>query len=654
MVVEEFPDFLKWFLPDLPGSFGAFIFFLAVVAFLCLVGSIFGYLVCAIRHGPQEGFYVLSSVIVKGVPDLFRTSPRRTMAIAMLAIQETVRRRVLLAVFGIFAVGLLVGGWFLDVKSEHPDRIYIGFVLTGTQYLTLLLMLLLTAFSLPVDIKNKTIYTIVTKPVRASEIVLGRIVGFGVIGTVLLLLMCIISYLFVIRGLTHTHQLNVDELADYKSNDSDSTLVKEGVTTTNSRHSHEFKVLADGHAYTEMAMGHTHNVQKIEDDDGNVSYKLGPPEGILQARVPVYGKLSFLDRAGVPSERGINTGSEWTYRSYIAGGTLASAIWKFEGIRMADFIPSDFTREERKIALTPIKDRSASERDFAREHDLDERLILPLELSLSVFRSHKGNIERGITVELFLKNPDRAIETEPLIFESREFLTQQINLPRKLKAEEVTMENGVENSFSIEEADLFHDIVSEEGSLELWIQCPEPAQYLGMAQADVYVRASDRAFFANFFKAFASFWLQMIVVVSAGVMFSTFLNSAVTLMATVGYLVLGFFVVFIRELASGEILGGGPIESIIRIITQKNVMQEFDQTFGTLAMQMIDAVILWFMYLATYTVPEFLKFDTSNYLSYGFNISADLMMMNFATAMGFFVSLTVIGYFFLKAREIAA
>jgi hypothetical protein len=47
--------------------------------------------------------------------------------------------------------------------------------------------LLISAFSLPTDFKSKTIYTVVTKPVRAGDIVLGRIVGFTIVGTLMLL-----------------------------------------------------------------------------------------------------------------------------------------------------------------------------------------------------------------------------------------------------------------------------------------------------------------------------------------------------------------------------------------------------------------------------------------------------------------------------------
>ena len=37
---------------------------------------------------------------------------------------------------------------------------------------------LLAAFSIPNDIKNQNIYTIVTKPVERFEIVLGRFLGY--------------------------------------------------------------------------------------------------------------------------------------------------------------------------------------------------------------------------------------------------------------------------------------------------------------------------------------------------------------------------------------------------------------------------------------------------------------------------------------------
>ena len=134
------------------------------------------------------------------------------MALSWLAVKESIRRRVVV-VFAMFILVLLYAGWFLDPKSTNPALLYLSFVLTATSYLVLLMALFLSTLSLPADIKNRTLHTIVTKPVRMSEIVLGRIFGFMVIGTFLLVVMGVISYVFVIRGLSHTHELTADNLA---------------------------------------------------------------------------------------------------------------------------------------------------------------------------------------------------------------------------------------------------------------------------------------------------------------------------------------------------------------------------------------------------------------------------------------------------------
>ena len=52
----------------------------------------------------------------------------------------------------------------------------------------------------------------------------------------------------------------------------------------------------------------------------------------LVCKVPIYGRLSFLDRQGEPTKSGINVGDVWTFRSYIEGSTKATAIWDFDHI----------------------------------------------------------------------------------------------------------------------------------------------------------------------------------------------------------------------------------------------------------------------------------------------------------------------------------
>ena len=145
----------------------------------------------------------------------------------------------------------------MNANSEKPDKIYVNFVMFGTQLLVLMMGMLISSFSLPDDIKNKTIYTIVTKPVRATEVVIGRLVGFGLLGTVLLALMGLLSFVFVSRGLDHSHQIVGDSqtLASFvKVSGEFSSLDKkrisenaflEAETNRKNGHSHRIEVLRD-------------------------------------------------------------------------------------------------------------------------------------------------------------------------------------------------------------------------------------------------------------------------------------------------------------------------------------------------------------------------------------------------------------------------
>ena len=182
MVVDlkDVVPFLTWLLPALSNGWSV----LACVM-RCGDGRRLAAGGRAARPGGGHANHV-AACYANTVVDLVRLSPRRIWALARLAIQESIRRRVVV-VFAVFIVILLFAGWYLDPESIDPARLYLDFVLTATSYLVLLLALFLSSLSLPADIKNRTLYTVVTKPVRASEVVLGRIVGFAAVTTLLLL-----------------------------------------------------------------------------------------------------------------------------------------------------------------------------------------------------------------------------------------------------------------------------------------------------------------------------------------------------------------------------------------------------------------------------------------------------------------------------------
>ncbi len=576
-----------------------------VITVLAALGFFACYLVAMKRHGPGEGFYVVTRVIYELLArDLPNTTGRRVYALSKLAFQEAIRRRVLV-VMAVFIVGLLFGGWFLDPGTDNVARLYIPFVMTGTSYLVLLLGLFLSCFSLPADIKNRTIQTISTKPVRNTEIVLGRIFGFTAVGTMLIVAMGLLSYIFVIRGIDHRHE--IIEIA------ADGT----GKTSFDARHDHTFEMQAEDGGEGEIRLGttdekksHQHIVRSFI-RDGKKVFEVGPPEGLIAARIPVFGKMRFTNRQGEDTSEGLNVGYEDEYVKYVEGNSLMSAIWSFDGITEARFGDQ-----------------------------------IPIEMNIKAFRTYKGDIVTGVQGEIILRNPNKRVESERIRFIVKEFMLDHREIPRKIAG----TVDGVP-----QEIDIYKDLAPD-GKLEVLIRCADSGQYFGMAQPDLYLLAGESTFGWNMFKGFLGIWMQMVLIICLGVMFSTFLSGPVAMIATMTSLVLGFFGGMAIDIASGTMPGGGPIESLIRLPLQTGSMVELD--LGNRVLETVikrtDQGIMYTMYTLFNALPTFRSFNTSEFVAYGFDIFGGLVARHLTMTFSYFVMTSVIGYFFLKTREMAA
>jgi hypothetical protein len=533
--------------------------------------------------------------------DLVSISPRRVSALAWLAVQESLRRRVLVG-FGVFVLILLFAGWFLDTQSRDPATLYLSFVLTATTYLVLLMALFLSVFSLPADIKNKTIHTVVTKPVRPGEIVLGRIVGFALIGTLLLLIMGASSYVFVVRVLNHSHEVEIDSLEGVANS---STGERAGRTTLVQNHRHRVTLDAEGRGATDVVNGHWHEVD-ARTDDGKTTYVVGPPKDLFVARVPAYGQLRFKDRSGRSVSRGVSVGKERKDLSFIEGATLGAADWTFNGVTPERFPDG-----------------------------------LPLDMKIRVFRSHKGNIEEGIRGSLVLRNPaNRNVQSALELFRAKDNTIDEMHFPRKLR------------DSTGKTIDLFDDLAPD-GELEVELQCLDDEQYFGVGRGDLYLKAKNASFTGNFIKGIVGIWVQMLLVTSFGVMFSTFLSGPVAMMATLAVLVLGSKTAFIFGVARGEIEGGGPVESFIRIVQQKNVTIEMEPGLTRDVVQAADRGFMAVMTSVASLLPNFPQFDNVPYVAHGFDVPPDVILVQVFTGLAFVAAVFAIGYFLFRSREVA-
>lgn len=623
MVIEEpIRPFLEWFGGGFPW-FALSVCVLGLVAFLC------GFLVTALRSGPGEAWRRTSRVCLNGISEFRQMSLRRTMSMARLAVKESVRRNVLV-VFAVFAVILLFASWYLDVESDNPSRLYLSFVLKATNFMLILLAIFLSAFSLPNDIRNKTIYTIVTKPVRPWEIIFGRIVGFMVICSVLLAAMSLFSYVFVRRGIHHRHDIDVASIEKM-------TDETRGRTAREKFHRHDFEISTDGLGETDARRGHFH---RVEIDPGNSEGLaergiVGPPEGALLARVPIHGEVRFLLRNGQPSPKGINVGKEWFYRGYIEGGTLCAGIFRFRDLKSRDFPDG-----------------------------------LPLEMTIRVFRTYVGEIERGILGSILVRNPnpalwsqqemtttsgvdaDTAVESEEIPITATDFTPFKMTIPRRINAR-------MASDGTYREVDMFESL-THNGEIEIVIRCAERNQYYGLAATDLYIRAADRMFWFNFVKSFLTMWFQLLVVISFGVMFSTFLNGPVAMLTTLGSIVMGYFSKTIVGVATGKLEGGGPGEAAIRLLSQKNLTDEMGGGLPLQILQGIDSAILLVMRGFSFLMPNFRDYaehggiNTVRFVASGFDIPLNLLGQHALIALGYSLVTACAAYYFLKTKEIAA
>lgn len=171
---------------------------LLVVCALALIGSFVGAVSSWLGNGTR-GLSHFVGVVGRGLADLVLLAPRRIFALATLTARESIRRKALW-VGAVFLVLFMFAGWFIgDTTEATPAKPYISFVMTTVRWMLLPVAVLLACWGLPADIRDRSLHTVVTKPVRRSEVVLGRIGGYVFVVSSLLLVVSAVGYAWLLR-----------------------------------------------------------------------------------------------------------------------------------------------------------------------------------------------------------------------------------------------------------------------------------------------------------------------------------------------------------------------------------------------------------------------------------------------------------------------
>ena len=115
------------------------------------------------------------------------------------------------------------------------------------------------------------------------------------------------------------------------------------------------------------------------------------------------------------------------------------------------------------------------------------------------------------------------------------------------------------------------------GAERIEVRCISPTQYLGMAESDLYILTQPGNFGLNFMMGLFGIWLQAMVLTAIGVFAGTFLSWPMALLTTIAFFVAGQVAFsFLLDFTRQSLLGGGPFESLIRLLTHDNQMTRAD------------------------------------------------------------------------------
>ena len=547
------------------------------------------------------GLFALVGILQPFVTDALKLKWRRIGALTKLGFKEALRSRL-------YWIGLLAllpflfrNVWMTGVRPVDEFRTLVS---AGTFTITILLLLtaaLLAAFSIPNDIKNQTIHTVVTKPIERFEIVLGRFFGYTALMTLALVGMAGLCLLLI-------NTATIDERAQ---------------------------------------------------------------EETATARVPVRGKIEFKSRKA--EFEGTNVGREFEYRKYIAGhkDSPQRAVWTF------DSVPSGLTS-------------AAGDK-------------VPVEFTFDIFRMTKGEENRGVDVTMrFVTHncpqeaprPDQggdwpwksADDQEAYRKEVRELQAKGINpesarpgtpawdaantLAEKYGYFEIRGKNVYDYEVTSVEipTGLFKNARTGEPGKEttregkerprprfsVYVKCDSGGQLLGMAEPDLYILEGNKSFSQNFLKGMFGLWCRLCIVIGLAVACSTYLSGVLGLLLTALIFMTGYFTEHLNDVAYNRSIGGGPFESMSRLVRAETPTAPSSESAGTKVLQGLDQVWGWVVRRIQNVIPDVESFTWTNFVSEGFNVNTEFLVLNLLVTVGYLLPWGVLAYYLMKSREIAA
>jgi hypothetical protein len=557
------------------------------------------------------GLFALLGIGEPFARDCSKLRWRRIWALSKLGFKEAIRSRLLWVFLIILLPFLFPVKWFLPIKPSDELRTTVAVISIFLMILVLAPSVLLSAFyGIPNDIKNQTIHTVVTKPVERFEIVLGRFLGYTFLMTL------------VLAGLTGFSLILI-------------------------------------------------NATKLDEK---------AQEETEKARVPVRGHLQFKSRKA--DFEGTNVGREFDYRRYIAGhpDSPQRAIWHFDSFPSSmasapdNRVPVEFTFDVFRMTKGEQNRGVITTFRFVT-HNCPQRAPNPTEPSGSwpwaakpgetaadLEARHKAYEDKVKKYTEDGKNPigaqpgtdgwDAANELadEFGIFEiSKEVYDYQVG---GVEVPSGLFKNALKGN---PEPETGKDGKTRPGArVSVYVKCESGGQLLGMAEPDLYLLEGNLPFSLNFVKGAIGLWCRLCIVIGLAVACSTYLSGVLSLLVTLVIFITGYFTDHLNDIAYNRNVGGGPAESAFRLVRTEGPTAQLPTSGGTSLIQLMDKGWAWVFRRVQNLIPDVESFTWTNFVSEGFNINAEYLVVNLLVTLGYLLPWGILAYYLMKSREIAS
>lgn len=549
--------------------------------------------------------------------DLLKLRWRRIWALATLAFKEAAAKRVYWLFLVVALPFLFQNVWLTGGRPVDEFRSLVGVSTLTVTVLALVVGLILAAFSLPADIKNQTIHTVVTKPVERFEVVLGRFLGYAGLMTLALAGMTAACLLFMTTS-------TIDERAAAET--------KKARVTARGRL--EFSSRKQGFEGTNV--GREFDYRKYI-----AGHPTSPQRGIWKfARVPA----GFLDPPGdfVPVE--------FTFDIFklTKGEENKGAAVTFRVVSHAcpQKAPTPDQLGEWQWAAPPGADGKAPEqayRDAVAEYQA--KGVNPLAVGVAPPRPGEPPSPEWQAVN------DLAERFGFYEFKDKEvydYAVMGVDVPAGLFRNAARGDPDPRT-----ELDKDGNTVPAP-RVRVYVKCESPGQLLGMAEPDLYLLEGNQPFAVNFVKGVVGLWCKLCILTGIAVALSTYFSGVLTLLLASLVFGLGYMTDHMNDLAAGRNVGGGPFQTISQLVKTETATAPLADSAGGKTIASADNVSAWFVRRIQNVVPDVESFTWTHFVSEGYNVNAEYLAVNLLVMLGYLVPWFALAYYLMKSREVAS